>query len=173
MSIPSLQPETQTRADWISPDQVAESDRPRNWAWIVEPGSLTGLLETHLRATVEVERISEGQNSEGDLRREVRLYAAGRPLIYAVSHIPAELLEQLEWVSALGDQPLGARLFAAPGAVREDLKVALLSEDDPLVHQACAGLDRRPTSLWARRSRLVVEKRSMLIIECFLQGASG
>ncbi|MCP1727969.1 chorismate--pyruvate lyase [Natronospira proteinivora] len=170
MSTPSRQPETQTRATWLSPDQVAESDRPRNWPWLVEAGSLTGRLEASLGAPVEVERLSEVSDGDGALRREVRLYAAGRPLIYAVSHIPAALLDRLEWVSSLGDQPLGTRLFSDATASREDLCVARLAADDPLVRRACDGLDRQPSSLWARRSRLVVGGQAMVIVECFLQG---
>jgi chorismate-pyruvate lyase len=55
---------------------------------LTESGSLTGLLEARLGATVQVERMSEDSDGEGALRREVRLHAAGRPLVYAVSHIP-------------------------------------------------------------------------------------
>lgn len=173
MQQPSPQPETQTSAEWQSPESVPEADRPANWSWIVEPGSLTERLEASLGTSLEVERLSEISDGSGALRREVRLYAAGRPLIYAVSHIPAILMERLEWVSSLGDKPLGARLFNDPGAAREDLFVARLESNDPLVARACEGLDRRLSPLWARRSRLVVDGNAMVIVECFLHGELG
>jgi chorismate-pyruvate lyase len=173
MNPPIPQPETRTQAVWQSPDQVAESERPAHWAWLTESGSLTGLLEARLGATVQVERMSEDSDGEGALRREVRLHAAGRPLVYAVSHIPASLLKRLDWMSSLGDQPLGSRLFSAGDAVREGLAVAHLSADDPLVSRAWEGLDRDPAPLWARRSRLVLGSQAMVIVECFLHGERG
>jgi len=173
MSHPSPQPETQTRADWQLPESVSETERPANWSWITEAGSLTSRLEDELGMPVEVERLSEISDGDGALRREVRLHGNGHPLIYAVSHIPAVLLARLEWVTSLGDRPLGTRLFSEGQTRREGLRVARLAADDPLVRRACQGLDRPLTPLWARRSRLVVGSQAMVIVECFLQGEPG
>ncbi|MDQ2070186.1 chorismate--pyruvate lyase family protein [Natronospira bacteriovora] len=167
------QPETRTRADWLAPERVPDGERPAHWDLLTEAASLTGRLEARLGAPVEVERLSEHHDGDGALRREVRLYAAGRPLVYAVSHIPSSLLQRLGWVASLGDQPLGSRLFASGEAVREGLTIARLAVDDPLVQRAWQGLDRNPAPLWARRSRLRVGGQAMVIVECFLYGEQG
>jgi len=169
MSRPIPQPEIQTAAIWQPPESIEASERPEHWRWLTENGSLTGYLEQTLALSLDVDRLSEVEDGDGALRREVRLYAGGVPLVYAVSHIPAELLRRLDWVRSLGDQPLGTRLFADPEASRDELRVAYLDSDDPLVQRATEGLDQRPSPLWARRSRLLLQGQAMVIVECFLR----
>ncbi|MEA5445734.1 chorismate lyase [Gammaproteobacteria bacterium AB-CW1] len=172
MSQSSPQPEIQTHAKWCPPDSVAAALRPAIWPWLTETGSLTNRLQSEFGQAVEVERLSEANDGDGALRREVRLHVGGRPLVYAVSHIPAAMLDSLDWMTSLGDQPLGTRLFSQGQTRREDLRVARLEADDPLAERARQGLENGAPVLWARRSRLLVGNQAMVVVECFLQGES-
>lgn len=174
MSLPDIDSPDAGDADWRAPDSWSEAERPLHWSWLVETGSLTERIAADFGAPVDVELISERREPEdGPLVREVRLHVGRRPVVYAVSRIPATLIRQIPWLAELGDRPMGERLFEVPGTRRERLQLARLDAWRPLVQSAFDGLDQDPRAVWARTSSLALREGRIAIIECFLGGDPG
>lgn len=101
--------------------------------------------------------------------REVLLYADGRPVVFAHSACPRQHLRGA-WaaVGGLGNQPLGALLFAHPLVERQPLHYKALRASHPLYQRATALLAEPPAKLWARRSLFYLHGAPLLVTEVFL-----
>lgn len=101
--------------------------------------------------------------------REVLLQCAGRPVVFAHSAVALAGLRG-PWVGLgkLGNQPLGAALFANPRVLRHPLEYRRLDARHPLYRAAAAHLTEAPRYLWARRSRFVLADSPILVTEVFL-----
>jgi chorismate--pyruvate lyase len=103
--------------------------------------------------------------------REVFLYADDQPVVFAHSACARQHLRGA-WaaLAGLGDQPLGALLFAHPQVVRQPLHYQALRSTDPLYRRAAELLSAPPARLWARRSLFYLHGAPLLVTEVFLPG---
>ena len=92
------------------------------------------------------------------LGREVLLYGAGQPWIYARSIMPLKTLTgRLKKLAQLNNQPLGELLFKDPTMRRETVQFAHF---DPI--------SSSETSVWGRRSVFRLDNKPLLVAEVFL-----
>lgn len=150
--------------------------------WLDDHGSLTRRLQA-LCPGLQVRRLRQAvakpnrdelaplklRRGQRALIREVLLLCGDTPLVYAHSVIPLAGLRG-PWVglSALGNKPLGAALFANPLVRRQPLEFARLDARHPLYRRATAHLAEKPASLWMRRSVFSLSGRPLLVTEVFL-----
>ncbi|MGF1724462.1 chorismate lyase [Photobacterium nomapromontoriensis] len=157
-------------ARWLTPDSAA-IDGTEFGHWLLEPDSLSRRLERHCEhftvSLLEQVRISRKRLADderalvGDidcLLRKVVLKGDGVPWVYARTLIPLDTLTgQEQDLEQLGEVPLGFRVFTDHSARRDALVVAKVGSD---INQ-----------LWARRSRLWLNDKPLLVAELFLQDA--
>lgn len=150
--------------------------------WLNDNGSLTAALKSRCPA-LQVRRLRQGlARPHADERallglapkayaliREVLLLCDERPLVFAHSVIPrAGLSGPWRSLSRLGNQPLGAALFADPRISRQPLQFRRLDQRHPLYRSAVCHLSSRPPWLWARRSVFCRDGYPILVTEVFL-----
>lgn len=101
--------------------------------------------------------------------REVFLCADGQPVVFAHSACAPEHLRGA-WAAlrTLGNQPLGAVLFAMPLVQRKPLHYKALRGTHPLYQRAAAVLNAPPARVWARRSLFYLHDAPLLVTEVFL-----
>lgn len=101
--------------------------------------------------------------------REVFLCADGQPVVFAHSACAQDHLRGA-WsaLRTLGNQPLGAVLFAMPLVQRKPLHYKALRGTHPLYQRAAAVLNVAPARLWARRSLFFLHDAPLLVTEVFL-----
>ncbi|MHB1677660.1 MAG: chorismate--pyruvate lyase family protein [Sulfuriferula sp.] len=105
------------------------------------------------------------------LLREVYLCCGAHPVIFAHSVLPrVSLVGQWAKLGNLGNRSLGATLFADPQVYRSPLQYRRLDARHFLYRQAIVGVEQAPSSLWARRSLLMLAERRILVTEVFLPG---
>ena len=103
--------------------------------------------------------------------REVFLHADGSPVVFAHSACaPQHLHGPWAALAGLGNQPLGAMLFAHPLVQRKPLRFKALHPRHPLYQRAVAPLAAPPARLWARRSLFTLHDAPLLVTEVFLPG---
>lgn len=150
--------------------------------WLADHGSLTRRLQQRC-PSFAVQRLWQGiarpQRDEyielglapGRLAvvREVLLKCADRPAVFAHSVVKLEGLRG-PWVGLgkLGNQSLGAALFANPKVQRQPLAFQRLDARHPLYRAAAAHIDAAPRTLWARRSHFELAGSPILVTEVFL-----
>jgi len=101
--------------------------------------------------------------------REVFLYADGQPVVFAHSAFAhAHLRSAWSEVRTLGNNPLGALLFAHPLVERKPLHYQALRNTHPLYQRAVKVLKDPPHRLWARRSLFYLHDAPLLVTEVFL-----
>ncbi len=103
--------------------------------------------------------------------RDVFLYADNQPVVFAHSVCATQSLRGA-WaaVAGLGNQPLGALLFAHPLVERQPLYYKALRSNHSLHQRATQVLDDLPPELWARRSLFHLQNVPLLVTEVFLPG---
>ncbi|HET7176260.1 MAG TPA: chorismate lyase [Gammaproteobacteria bacterium] len=148
------------------------------WPYLSEAGSLTERIKAKAGAAFHLQILKEqaapllpqdaallyARTGEPAYLRQVYL-CGPEPLVYARS---VAVGEGARWLKELGENPLGARVFADRDARRGPIEVTCLTVGEPLHTAAVAGLSRVPQELWARRSLLTVGAAAILIYECFL-----
>jgi len=156
--------------------------------WLTDHGSLTRRLQAHchdfrvqrLRQTVELPYLDEvaplgmGRQQHA-LVREVLLLGGDTPLIFAHTVIPLSGLRGTwQSLAGLGNQSLGATLFADPRIERFPLEYSLLTRHDPLFRNAVRHLGDtsgdQTRCLWARRSLFALQHHPIMVSEVFLPG---
>ncbi len=153
--------------------------------WLSDEGSLTARIRAHCRRfSVRVLRqqflrpCSDDHAALDIARREwawvreVLLIADGVPRVFAHSLL-AQKQARGPWrmFARMGEQPLGAALFADPRIARQPLRFRRLDARHPLYRAAvrAAELDATTTPhLWARRSVFTRGDKSLLVCEVFL-----
>ncbi|STQ77887.1 chorismate--pyruvate lyase family protein [Grimontia hollisae] len=140
-------------------------------SWLLERHSMTERLKAHCRTlTVELLGLYEIEQSAlsydestllGDqacMVREVVLSGDGKAWLCARTLVPKSTLTEKEQdIAELGAVPLGQRVFNQANARRDAIEVAtVMVEGQPLL---------------ARRSRLWVNEKPMLVSELFLPHA--
>lgn len=150
--------------------------------WLTDHGSLTRRLQSRCHG-FRVRRLSQvsglpfedeaeplrlGRNRKA-LIREVLLMCDDTPMIFAHTVIPFDGLRgPWQALAGLGNQSLGATLFADPRVERFPLEYSRLNAHDPLFRNAARHLAIVPAYLWARRSLFALAERRIQVSEVFL-----
>jgi chorismate--pyruvate lyase len=159
----------------------------RDHAWLINHDSLTARLQQrYVQFSVQTQsmRLARAMQDEIQLLglkphqlatvREVRLIGNQQAVVFAHSVIPRNALRgQWHRLARLGNQPLGALLFANPQVKRTPLRYKKLTQQHQLYQKAVAHLNHAPTYLWARRSVFYlncasIHRASILVTEVFL-----
>ncbi|MEJ2361799.1 MAG: chorismate lyase [Gammaproteobacteria bacterium] len=152
-------------------------------SWLFDPGSLTarltancpGLFRVEVQSQVwrspqhnEIRRLGMRER-QMSLIREVYLYCADRPMVFARTVIPRESLSgRQRHLAGLGSRSLGSVLFADPHMHRDEIEVARLRAGEGLYYKAVAILAKAPASIWGRRSVFYLDRKPLLVSEIFL-----
>jgi chorismate--pyruvate lyase len=152
--------------------------------WLRDQGSLTKrVIQACGEGAFRVRLLHQGWgkplNSESSLMqtrrgvitlvREVELLCDEHPWVFARTLIPATSLQRsVRRLTQLGEKPLGAVLFSDPNVHRGTTQIARLTPRHQLFDVACANLQSRPDSLWARRTLFYIAGRPLLVNEIFL-----
>ncbi|MEZ8026231.1 chorismate--pyruvate lyase family protein [Enterovibrio norvegicus] len=157
-------------ANWEAPDWQ-QLETTRKGEWLLEAHSMTERLQACC-ATLDVEVLGLHQcdmetltsserellGHEGCLVREVVLSGDNMPWLCARTLVPmSTLTEKEEDIAQLGAVPLGQRVFTQANARRDAIEVATVIV--------------KGEALLARRSRLWVNNKPMLVSELFLPHA--
>jgi len=169
---------------WRALDAWPAHERPVSlWPFIAETGSLTEKLRAkagdafrfrllsesaHALAADDAALLGVTQGAQGFLR-QVDLGGA-EPWVYARSLAAGE---GVDWLKALGQQPLGQRVFGQRDTTRGPIQVARLAPGDGLLQAAAASRGRPLQELWARRSVLKAGGTAILIYEFFYPELGG
>jgi len=152
-------------------------------AWLLDSTSMTQRLRTHCGAQFQVAVLEQSwQHPQLDEARwlglPVRQYARVRqvylccqqqPWLFGRTVIPLTMLYgNYRYLTRLGDQPLGAVLFAHHSLRRSDLQFTRLRQGDSLYTLATKHLENEPPLLYARRSVFYLEHKPLLVTEVFL-----
>lgn len=150
--------------------------------WLRNHGSLTKCIQQHCnqfavrkkrsglaRIALDESALLGIASQQLAYSRDVFLYADNQPVVYAHSVCAARALHGV-WraVAGLGNQPLGALLFAHPLVKRQPLHYKALRFQHPLYQQASTVLANPPSKLWARRSLFYLHGEPLLVTEVFL-----
>jgi len=160
--------------------------------WLFDSGSLTKKLidysNNQLRVEVIDQRIKRARFSEYKalklkhhqyaVVREVILYGAETPLVYARTIMPLSTLKgSLRRLYYLGNQPLGGALFADPTMRRGELEIARVKSNllptktlslSKSAHDKQSIVQAPPQQCWGRRSLFFLQNRPLLVCEIFL-----
>jgi len=153
-------------------------------AWLIDNGSLTRRLQQRyedfslqaVSVSVAKPNVDEQfclclSRRQSAWIRDVVLLGAGNGVVFAHSVIPIHTLRGA-WsgLGKLGNQPLGALLFANPCVQRTPLQFKKLTPNQPLYQLAIKQLPVAPPCLWARRSMfsLNAANQPILVTEVFL-----
>jgi chorismate--pyruvate lyase len=177
-----LPPSFYPRARWLTQPINSGAYRP----WLIERGSLTKRLQSktrHFRVKPLLvhhglpyldESILLGLVPHHQaLLRDVMLMDDGQALVFAHSVLPHKSLRGV-WrgLSRLGNQPLGAALFADPRVLRAPLQYKKMSMHHVLYQQVAKNINNLPSSLWARRSifqlNSAYKHQTIMVTEIFL-----
>lgn len=154
--------------------------------WLIERGSLTKRLQSKTNQfNVRALSVRNGKpqmdeladlalaSHQHSLLREVLLVGNALPQVFAHSVLPYKSLRGVwQGLSRLGNQPLGAALFADARVSRAPLEYQKIARHHPLYRQAAQHCAHPPAALWARRSifyRSAAFKRdAIMVTEVFL-----
>ncbi len=153
--------------------------------WLFDPDSLTKKLidysNNRLRVEVIDQRIKRARFSEYKalglnhhrraVVREVILYGADTPLVYARTIMPLSTLKgPLRRLYYLGNRPLGGALFADPTMRRGKLEVAVIGSNalPPKALSSCTNNKGPFQQCWGRRSLFFLKNKPLLVCEIFL-----
>lgn len=156
---------------------------PRLYPWLADRGSLTARVLAACGGGFRVRVLAQGwgralaseRKALGLKRhglaviREVELQCDDEPWVFARTVIPADSLKgRARRLTLLGDRPLGAVLFADPGAQRGPMELARLDARHALFHGACGHWSQPPARLWGRRTLFSYQGKPLLVNEVFL-----
>lgn len=177
-----LTPPFYHRARWLA--QPINSGGYRKW--LIERGSLTKRLQAKTpHFQVSPLSVHDGLPYLDEcillglvphrhaLLRDVLLMDEKKPLVYAHSVLPHASLQGV-WrgLSRLGNQPLGAALFADPRVLRAPLQYKKITKHHVLYQQVAKKIGGLPPSLWARRSifqlKSAYKHQKIMVTEIFL-----
>ncbi len=155
------------QVNWLSPEEFIFPDINAE-SWLLEQGSLSHRLSAHCQNLtvdlqynhwVDVSTLTESEvellNLEKCLLRKVILQGDGHPWVIGRTLIPESSIEgQPLDLKEQGEVPLGVTVFGADRVMRDALQVGWV--------------DSSAGRLLARRSRLWMNGKPMLVAELFL-----
>ena len=121
----------------------------------------TGLLQSGHRQGL-------GTDDDAGLFRDVELECGGQVWVFAQSIIPDSTLSTHPWLAELGDSALGETLCGLSGYERSTYEFGWLPADLPVTARALRNTAVKPAGLWARRSRISLHSKPILVQELFL-----
>lgn len=151
-------------------------------AWLTDSGSLTEKLKA-LPGDFQVQVLREDEafadeheyQAMGLLKqpviiREVLLYCAAVPLVFARSIIPVPPAGAAAELTQLGNKPLGELLFNRNDIELGPIEIAEFTGNAPvcLLNQQLHG---NTTTLWGRRRCFRISEQAILVAEVFLSKA--
>lgn len=154
----------------------------RDHGWLINPDSLTARLQQrYTQFSVQTLQMANARVIHDEACvlhlklhqlatvREVMLLGNQQAVVFAHSVIPRRA-RRGPWhhLARLGNQPLGALLFANPQVRRTPLTYKKLSKHHVLYQKALPQLAEPPAYLWARRSVFYLNCVSILVTEVFL-----
>jgi chorismate lyase len=166
------------RQKWLNKPLACRRDH----RWLINTDSLTARLQQRYAQfavqTLYMQQARANQDESSLLRlkpsqlatvREVMLLGNQQAVVFAHSVIPRNA-RRGPWhhLARLGNQPLGALLFANPQIKRTPLSYKKLSRNHVLYQKAVMHLESAPAYLWARRSVFYLNCVSILVTEVFL-----
>lgn len=167
------------KADWLLAESATLPDNRALQEWLLDPNSLTAKLKQHC-SNFEVRVIGQqpGTIRSDEARwlgddehaaiREVILCCDGKPWVFARSVFPQRALdEQALQLGQLGNNPLGAHLFAQADLERGAIEVAKFSPESP-IGQLNQQLGYPAQHLWGRRSCFKAAGQKVLVAEVFI-----
>lgn len=153
------------QVNWQQPEQFSYPNENAK-AWLLELGSLSHLMAAHCQhfsvkllhnQFTELERLSPDEvqllGAEQCLLRQVVLQGDERPWALGSTLIPLSSMQQRNWQQQ-GDTPLGETVFSCETVKRDALQVGWA--------------ETTHGKLLARRSRLWMQHKPMLVAELFL-----
>lgn len=158
------------QVNWQHPDNFSFPTQSAK-QWLLEQGSLSRLLESYCQSLsvdllhnkiVKAEKLNEQEISllanEECLLRKVVLKGDGQEWVLGRTLIPQSSMENQQYdLAQQGEIPLGLTVFSANDVKRDALQVGVVELDG--------------TTLLARRSRLWMNQKPMLVAELFLPTA--
>ena len=169
---------------WRTVSTFPSGERPDCWSWLAEQGSLTERVRKldsvepfHLDVLYEARERLNADDAQllglaaGDpaIIREVSLNRGSTPMIFARSVMPScSTNGSNSWLARLGDRPLGDALLDKEDVERSEFEVVLLDEGCLLHNRILLTIGRPGNPVWARRSRVAINRQPILINECFL-----
>lgn len=155
--------------------------------WLIDNGSLTARLQQRFSTfavepiAVKYAKLAQDEaallcqpSDQIALIREVLLIGDNQPVVFAHSVLPrASLRGAWNGLGKLGNQPLGATLFANPKVKRTTLSYKKLTPNHALYQHATRHLTQKPEIgkppyLWARRSIFSLSCANIMVTEVFL-----
>ena len=151
--------------------------------WLIDNGSLTARLKAcyadfslrpvllkNGRAFIDESKLLGLKVSQHALIREVTLMGNKQPVVFAHSVLPrASLRGVWRGLGKLGNQPLGAALFANSKVKRTPLEYKKLPRQHPISVRLSRHMSNVPIALWARRSVFQLNCAKILVTEVFLE----
>ncbi|RTZ13799.1 chorismate lyase [Vibrio aquaticus] len=158
------------QAKWQDPDNFSFPTQSAK-KWLLEQGSLSRLLESYCQSlnvdlihnkVVKAEKLNDQEIAllakESCLLRKVVLKGDGEAWVLGRTLIPHSSLQDQQFdLTQQGEIPLGLTVFSANNVKRDALQVSLVEVNDQ--------------QLLARRSRLWMNHKPMLVAELFLPTA--
>jgi chorismate--pyruvate lyase len=172
-----------TYAHWFNHVNAVNAARPMK-DWLSDAGSMTKKLKAH-SADFRVRHVTQTMGGCGweesqalgvalrtrVMQREVILLCDNQPVIYGHTSVLSDAMRR-DWpfMAALGNIPLGEKLFTDQRIRRQPLQYARLHDSHPLMQRAASvlGLQQMPSALFARRSIFCRKDGAMLVTEIFL-----
>jgi len=151
-------------------------------SWLSDRGSLTQRLISrceNFQVTVFDEYWAKPNRSELELLqlsnnklcfiREVHLFCGEEPAVFARTVIPQNTLRgELQKLTQLGAQPLGAVLFANNNIRRGIIQTSCTNKQHEIYHQALCYSHFYDKQVWGRRSPFYLGNKPLLVSEYFL-----
>ncbi len=170
---------SQSRQLWLKNPMLSGA----YYKWLKDNGSLTARLKAHYadfevrpvllknaKSFVDESALLGLKSSQHALIREVFLMGNNKPMVFAHSVLPrASLRGAWNGLGRLGNQPLGATLFANPVVKRTPLSYKKLPRHHPISIRVAEHMQTSPKSLWARRSVFQLNCAKILVTEVFLE----
>ena len=151
--------------------------------WLIDNGSLTARLKArytdfavkpvllkNAKTLTDESTLLGLKANQHALIREVMLMDNNQPVVFAHSVLPHKSLRGV-WrgFGKLGNQPLGAALFANPKVKRTPLSYKKLPRHHPISRRVAKHMYTSPKALWARRSIFSLNCARILVTEVFLE----
>ena len=156
---------------------------PKNLkSWLLDRGSLTQRLQSQCDAfrvqvfdqywakpTFSEQKLLNLPHAELCFIREVHLFCDDEPAVFARTVIPQDTLRgELQKLTQLGTQPLGAVLFANHQIQRGVLQSCCVKSHHEIYQQALCHSHFFDKQIWGRRSPFYLDNKPLLVSEFFL-----
>ena len=166
------------RQQWLKRPMLSGAYRK----WLIDNSSLTSRLKVsyedfavqpvllkNAKSFADESALLGLKASQHALIREVLLMGNNQPVVFAHSVLPRTSLRGA-WrgLGRLGNEPLGATLFANPKVKRTPLEYKKLPRHHPISIRVAEHMQNSPKALWARRSIFSLNCAKILVTEVFL-----